>query len=180
MPTGCAFPVQPTPENPVDEPLWVRCSWAARWASMMDSPAPESITNGYGPAPLMQTLTSSATWPATVLTVIGMRSAPPPSATAPVQPAVAGGKCKVHQRLDMDTMRDARPDKQGGGRDQCGQRGGHPVQRPRPASRLRRTVASTSRTPRTAAAKGSAARRHPDVVRTVKRNAERWWAISIW
>ena len=53
-------------------------------------------------------------------------------------PGAAGGrrgKCEVHQRFDVDTVRDARPDKQGGGRDQCGQRGGHPVQRPRPASR---------------------------------------------
>ena len=61
---------------------------------MMDSPAPESITNGYGPLPLMQTLTSSSTWPATVLTVIGMRSAPPLSAVAPPQPALAGGRAK--------------------------------------------------------------------------------------
>src|ERR1019366_1811136 len=42
----------------------------------------------------MQTLTNSATWPATVLTVIGMRSAPPPSAVAPPHPAEAAGRAK--------------------------------------------------------------------------------------
>src|SRR5271170_7621783 len=42
----------------------------------------------------MQTLTISATWPDTVLTVIGMRVAPPPSALAPPQPADAGGRAK--------------------------------------------------------------------------------------
>ena len=134
MPTGCAFPVQPTPENSVDDPMCARCSVAARWASMMDSPAPESITNGYGPWPLMQTLTSSATWPATVLTVIGMRSAPPPSAVAPPQPARRRGQGEVHQRLDMDTVARRRaPTSRAAGRHQRDQRGGDPVQRPRPA-----------------------------------------------
>ena len=90
----------------------------------------------------MQTLTSSATWPATVLTVIGMRSAPPPSATAPAQPAVAGGSAKFTSGFDVDTVARRRaPTSRAAGRDQCGQRGGHPVQRPRPRFTARRTVA---------------------------------------
>jgi hypothetical protein len=173
-PTGCAFPVQPTPANSVDDPACDRCNVAARRASMMDSPAPESITNGYGPRPSMQTLTISATWPATVLTVIGMRWRPAQRGG----PAAAGrrrGEGEVHQRFDVD-MAEPRA----------------------PTSRVAAVMSAASEAatrcnglgprdgqahggqdqahPRTAAARGSAARRHPDVVRTVKRSAERWWA----
>jgi hypothetical protein len=61
---------------------------------MVDCPAPESRTKGKGPWPSMHTLTDSATWPATVLTVIGTCSAPPPSEVTPPQPSLAGGSAK--------------------------------------------------------------------------------------
>ena len=62
---------------------------------MVDWPAPESSTKGNGPRPPMQTLTDSATWPATVLTVSGTFSPPPGSAVAAPHPAEAGGRAKL-------------------------------------------------------------------------------------
>ena len=53
--------------------------------------APVSITNGNGPAPLMQTLASAATWDCRVLTVTGNLVPPRVSRLAPVQPCPAGG-----------------------------------------------------------------------------------------
>jgi hypothetical protein len=50
----------------------------------------------------MQTLTDSATWPATTLTVIGTVFPPPGVAAAPVQPAAAGGEGEGHLGLDVD------------------------------------------------------------------------------
>ena len=57
---------------------------------MVDCPAPESRTKGNGPWPPMQTLTDSATWPATVLTVSGTFSLPPGRVVAPPHPAATG------------------------------------------------------------------------------------------
>ena len=62
---------------------------------MVVCPAPESRTKGYGPRVPMQTLTVSATCPATVLTVSGTRVVPPGSAVAPVHPDAGGGSLKV-------------------------------------------------------------------------------------
>ena len=58
-----------------------------------------------GARPSMQTFTISETWPATVLTVIGIRSRPAGRAVAPPHPAVAGGRAKFTNRLDVHGSR---------------------------------------------------------------------------
>ena len=75
-----------------------RSPGASRWASpasMVDCPAPESRTKGYGPWSPMHTSTVSATCPATTLTVSGTFSPPPAWAVAPLQPVAAGGRANV-------------------------------------------------------------------------------------
>ena len=57
---------------------------------------------GYGPWPPMQTLTVSATCPATTLTVSGTFSPPPAWAVAPLQPVAGGGQGEGDLGLDVD------------------------------------------------------------------------------
>ena len=134
----------------------------------------------------MHTLTSSATCPATVLTVIGTRSAPPGSKVAEAQPAEAGGRAKVTSGstwtagalgpLQLAASKlIPRP---------APSTTGTPASRPQPTrmaylERAIRTAAMTIRAPSTSTARGRAARHQPVVVRTVKRSAERWWATII-
>ncbi len=93
--TGRAVPVHPTPANSVAGPADERWRRRARPASMVVCPAPESRTKGNGPCPSMQTLTVSATCPATVLTVSGTRVVPPGCAVAPSHPVAGGGRLNV-------------------------------------------------------------------------------------
>ena len=72
---------------------------------MVDCPAPESRTKGNGPLPSMQTLTDSATWPATVLTVSGTRSSPPGRVVVPAHPTLGARQREGDLRLHVHGRR---------------------------------------------------------------------------